>query len=148
MDTGTDMIDDVDDPLRGARGILRGQLWGFLAWAIIITCLSFLLLLNGCVPRVELRPVPGVETSPDYAQMIQDFVNAEWEDGEPYAVYSIEFYRVQSIPQGKGMYLYYTVIISHGPELINCMAAFWVLTADESHPQLRGVHPVETKRGI
>ncbi len=147
MGIGMAMRDDeLDDPLRGARGILRGQLWGVLSWAIIITILSF--LLNSCAPAIQVKPMSGFESSPDYGRMIQDFVNAEWEDDFPYAIHSIEFYRAQSVPQAKGMYLYYTVIISHGPEMIKCMAAFWVLIEDEEHPQLRGVHPVETKRGI
>jgi len=142
-----DMIDGRDDPLGAARGAMRSFLWEALAVAIIIACISFF-LLSGCLPKAELRPTPSIDASPDYGQMIQDFVNAEWEDGDPYAVHSIEFYRSQFIPQGKGMYIYYTVNISHGPEMIKCMAAFWVLIEDESHPQLRGVHPVETKRGI
>ncbi len=117
-----------------------------IKWAIIITCLF--LLLNGCLPAIQVRPSPALDESPNYVQMIEDFVNAEWEDGAPYAVHNFEFVKAQSIPQAKGMYLYYEVVISHGTEMIKCLATFWVLIEDEGHPKLRGVYPVGTERGI
>ena len=128
---------------QGSCGNTGGKM---IKWAIIITCLSF--LLNGCLPATQVRPSPVIAESPDYSRMIQDFVNAEWEDGEPYAIYSIEFIGAQFIPQGKGSYLYYDVEISHGTEIIDAFAAFWALLDDEEHPKLRGVYPVGTKMGI
>ncbi len=137
-------------------GPVRGILWELLILALPILVIITLSSCASVPVRPTITTLPEsqdfrageVQDFPDYAKMIQDFVNAEWEDDFPYAVHQIEFIRAQFIPQAKGMYLYYGVYISHGPEMIKCIAAFWVLLDDENHPQLRGVYPVETKIGI